>query len=103
MSKLNVVDDVTFDQEVLKNNQPVLVDFSATWCQPCKQLTPILEKMADENKEIKFVKVDVDDCPDTSAKFKIRSVPTMILFKNGVAIKTIVGLVSVKEIKTFLE
>lgn len=78
------VTDATFDAEVLKAAAPVLVDFTATWCGPCKMLAPIVEKIADETAgKYKVAKVDIDDCPQVTAKYGIRGVPTVIVFKNG--------------------
>ena len=73
-----------FESEVLKSDVPVLVDFTATWCGPCKALAPIVEKIADEFPgKIKVGKLDIDDSPNVTAKFGVRSVPTVIVFKGG--------------------
>jgi len=78
------VNDDTFETEVMKSASPVLVDFTATWCGPCKMLTPIVEKIADETVgKYKVAKVDIDDCPKITARFGIRGVPTVMVFKNG--------------------
>ena len=82
----NVIDlsDASFDSEVIKSNVPVLVDFTATWCGPCKALAPVVEKIANENPgKYKVAKVDIDDCPKITARFGIRGVPTVMVFKNG--------------------
>ncbi|MEI7556930.1 thioredoxin [Candidatus Chlorohelix sp.] len=94
MAKPAVVSDNTFQQEVINasNEQPVLVDFWATWCGPCKMLSPILEQIADEKiGKLKVVKMDVDDNPEIASKFGILSIPTMILFKNGDKVAQLVG------------
>ena len=80
---INVTDD-NFESEVLRSDAPVLVDFTATWCGPCKMLSPIVEKIADESLgKYKVAKIDIDDCPKVTAKYGIRGVPTVIVFKNG--------------------
>lgn len=78
-------DDQNFENEVLKFNGPVLVDFFATWCGPCQVLGPIIEELAEEMKasNVKIGKADVDKSPNTAQKYDIMSVPTLILFKNG--------------------
>jgi thioredoxin 1 len=76
--------DASFDEEVLASGTAVLVDFTATWCGPCKQLAPIVEKLADETVgKYKVAKVDIDDCPGIARKFGIKSVPTVMVFKGG--------------------
>lgn len=81
---VHMFDDNNFDQEVLKAPGPVLVDFTATWCGPCKMLAPIVEKLADEFPgKVKVGKVDVDQAPNVAARYGIRSVPTVMVFQNG--------------------
>lgn len=82
----NVIElsDQSFDTEVIKSEVPVLVDFTATWCGPCKALAPIVEKIANEHTgKYKVTKVDIDDCPAIAQKYGIRSVPTILVFKAG--------------------
>ena len=78
------INDGNFENEVLKSKEPFLLDFSAVWCGPCKMLSPIVEKIADENMgKIKVGKLDIDDSPGVAAKFGIRGVPTIVVFKDG--------------------
>ena len=94
-ANVKTANDMTFDAEVMSEDVPVLVDFTAKWCGPCKQLAPILDKLADENiGRIKVVKVDMDDAPRTSKQFSVRSVPTVLVFKNGQKTAQHVGLTS---------
>ena len=91
MGKPNPVTDGTFEQEVLKSDMPVLVDFWATWCGPCRMVAPVLEEIAGENDKVRIVKLDVDANPITAGRFGVRSIPTMILFKDGKEAKRLVG------------
>jgi thioredoxin 1 len=82
-----------FESEVLKSDVPVLVDFTATWCGPCKALAPIVEKLADDFQgKIKVGKLDIDDSPEITAKYGVRSVPTVIVFRGGQKSAQHVGL-----------
>lgn len=87
-----VVTDDSFSQDVLTSSTPVLVDFWATWCGPCKMIAPVLEEIASEKAgELKVVKLDVDANPNTARDFQVVSIPTLILFKDGEPVKRIVG------------
>ena len=87
-----IITEQNFSDEVLKSDLPVLVDFWATWCGPCKMVAPIVSEIAAENAgKIKVCKVDVDENPGLAAQFNVRSIPTLIVFKNGVAVNAIVG------------
>jgi thioredoxin 1 len=84
--------DQNFETEVLKAEVPVLVDFWATWCGPCRMVAPIIEELAGEYQgKLKVAKVDVDQNPDVSRKYGIRSIPTLYLFKGGEVVETIIG------------
>ncbi len=87
----NITDD-TFEEEVLKSNIPVLVDFWAEWCGPCKMLTPIIEELAKEFQDkVKIVKLNIDQNPNTPSTVGIRSIPTMTIYKNGKLVDTKIG------------
>jgi thioredoxin 1 len=91
--KVQVFNDLNFEQEVLKSSVPVLVDFTATWCGPCKALAPIIDQVASElDGQVKVGKVDVDESPVTAGKFGVRGVPTVMVFKNGERVAQHVGL-----------
>ncbi|WP_326951326.1 thioredoxin [Amycolatopsis sp. NBC_00348] len=85
------VTDASFATDVLQSEKPVLVDFWATWCGPCKKLTPVLEEIAAEQSDVTFVKLNVDDNPDTARDYQVMSLPTLILFQGGKPVKQIVG------------
>jgi|SRR5450759_1124088 thioredoxin 1 len=86
------ISDTSFEPEVLKSEQPVLVDFWAEWCGPCRMIAPILEKIAEEYAgSLKIGKLDVDNNPETMMKFGVQSIPTLILFKGGEPVERLVG------------
>ena len=85
------VTDTTFDAEVLKSDRPVLVDFWAEWCGPCKMIAPILEEIAASHDNVLIAKLNVDENPQTSASYGITSIPTMNIYKGGQIVKTIIG------------
>ncbi len=93
------VSDTTFESEVLKSNVPVLVDFWATWCGPCKMIAPVVEEIANEYAgKVKVVKLDVDSNPETSMKFSIRSIPTIMIFKGGKVVEQLIGAMPKKNL-----
>ncbi len=93
----------TFDEEVFSSEKPVVVDFWADWCMPCKMLAPILETVEEENPQVRFAKVNISEYPDIAEKFGVMSIPTLILFKNGDNIDASVGLISKSEIEKFID
>jgi thioredoxin 1 len=94
----------SFDDDVLKSDRPVLVDYWAEWCGPCKMIAPILEEIATEyGDRVKICKVDVDENQDTAARFGIRGIPTLMLFKNGDVEATKVGALSKSQLAAFLD
>jgi len=98
------VSDASFDEDVLKSTTPVLVDFWAEWCGPCKMIAPILEDIAAEyGDKIKIAKLNIDENSATPPQFGIRGIPTLILFKNGQAEATKVGALSKSQLAAFLD
>lgn len=104
MGKALAVTDATFESEVLKSDKPVLVDFWAEWCGPCRMIAPVIEEMAGEYEgKAKIAKVDVDTNPQISMKFGIRSIPTLLIFKDGQVVDQIVGAVPKPHLKKQLD
>jgi thioredoxin 1 len=98
------VTDASFQQDVLGSDQPVLVDFWAEWCGPCRMIAPALEEISDELREkVTVAKLNIDDNPDAPAKYGVRGIPTMILFKNGEPAATKVGAAPKSAIQGWLE
>lgn len=91
--------DATFESDVLKSDKPVLVDFTATWCGPCRMIAPIIEELAGEYSGKAVVgKVDVDENPETSMNYGVRSIPTLLIFKGGQVVDQIIGAVAKEKI-----
>lgn len=100
---INVSDD-TFDQEVLSSDTPVLVDYWAEWCGPCKMIAPVIDQLADEyNGRLKVAKLNIDENQDTPPKYGIRGIPTLMLFKDGEVKATKVGSLSKTQLAEFLD
>ena len=92
------VTSANFEDEVLKSDKTVLIDFYADWCGPCKMLSPIIESVANENEDIKVVKIDVDNAQDLAIKYQIYSIPTIVVIKNGEETNRSVGIASKSQI-----
>ncbi len=98
------LNDATFEQEVVQSRIPVVVDFSAVWCGPCKRLAPIVEELAKEYEgRVKIAKFDIDASPKVPAKFRVMSVPTVLFFKDGKPADMVVGLASKEHLKKKIE
>ena len=96
--------DQNFEDEVIKNEQPVLVDFWAPWCAPCRIVSPVIEDMAKEYEgKLKVGKVNVDENPNTASRFGIMSIPSILIFKNGEPVKTMIGAQSKENYKKAME
>ena len=85
------VTDESFEEDVIKSGKPVVVDFWAPWCGPCHAITPVLEQLAEETDTVEFVKLDIDENPVVASRYSVLSIPTVILFEDGVARETLVG------------
>ena len=98
------VTDDSFEEDVLNSDIPVLVDYWADWCSPCKQIAPILEEVAPEYVgKVKIAKLNIDDNPKTPVKYSVRGIPTLMLFKNGEELTTKVGALSKSQLTAFLD
>jgi thioredoxin 1 len=100
---LTDVTDNNFQAEVLESEKPVLVDFWAPWCGPCRVVAPVLEEIAAERDDLRIVKLNVDENQQTAANFQVLSIPTMILFKNGQVAKKVIGAYPKKRLESELE
>ena len=104
MSNVIELNDSNFDSEVVKSDKPVLVDFWAEWCGPCKMIAPVLEEVASElSDKILIGKLNVDENSETPPKYGIRGIPTLMLFKNGEVVGTQVGAISKSDLINFIE
>lgn len=104
MSKVTEINDGNFEQEVLKSAVPVLVDFWAPWCGPCKTIAPVVEELANQyGDRLKVVKVNVDNNKEAAMRYNVRGIPNLILFKNGESQEQIVGAVAKQELVNAIE
>ncbi len=100
---VNEVDESNFEEEVINSTSPVFIEFYADWCGPCKMVSPIVEEIASEYSDIKFVKVNVDNCPNLSDKYQIVYIPTLIFMKNGEVVGKLVGYSNKEKIEDFIK
>jgi len=97
MNVLKITND-NFNEEVINSDKTTIVDFYADWCGPCKMMSPIIDKIAEENEEIRVGKLNVDDAQDIAMKYNVMSIPTIIIFKNGIEFKRFIGVTSKSDI-----
>ncbi len=102
MSKAVSIKDDQFEVEVLQSDKPVLVDFWAEWCPPCKALKPFVEELSDSNDNVKVVTMNIDEAPETPTKFGVRSIPTLMMFKDGKLSATKVGGMSKEDLNKWV-
>lgn len=102
--KITNVTDTSFDSDVLKSNEPVLIDFWATWCAPCRAIAPIVEQLAGEYQgKVKVVKLNVDENPKVSTQYDVRSIPTLLMFKGGKVVGQLIGAVPRPKIEELMK
>ena len=92
-----------FEKEVLQSEKPVLVDFYADWCGPCKMLSPIVDEVANENEDIKVVKVNIDESQELAMKYQVMSIPTLVVIKEGKEINRSVGLIDKSQVTSLIK
>lgn len=102
MSKVTQINSNEFEELVLKSDKPVLVDFFADWCGPCKMLLPTLDKLAETQEDVSVVKINVDDNVDLAKQYNIRGIPTMLLIKDGDVVDRVSGNKTLDDLKKFL-
>jgi thioredoxin 1 len=102
-ANVSEVTDINFQAEVIESSDPVLVDFWAPWCGPCRMVAPVLEEIASERENLRVMKLNVDENQQTAAQFEVLSIPTIILFKNGEVAKKVIGAYPKKRLEAELE
>src|SRR6476661_4942382 len=102
-ANITEVSDTTFQAEVIESEQPVLVDFWAPWCGPCRVVAPVLEEIAGEREDLKIVKLNVDENQQTASTFQVLSIPTLILFKGGQPVHKVIGAYPKRKLEAELE
>ena len=101
---VNIFNEENFENEVLKSDKTTIVDFYADWCGPCKMMSPVIDKIAEEKSEkIKVGKVNVDDNQNLAIKYNIMSIPTILIFKNGSVVKSFIGVTAKEEIEEIIK
>lgn len=104
MANLNAVEDGTFEDQVLNSGTPTVVDFWASWCAPCRAIEPLVEELAGQYEgRVNFVKLNIDENPNTPGKYGVRGIPTLILFKDGKVVDQVVGAVPKAQIDNMLQ
>ena len=103
MGAITEVTDSNFQAEVLESTEPVLVDFWAPWCGPCRVIAPTLEEIGEERDDLRIVKLNIDDNQQTAARYNVMSIPTLILFRNGEVAKQIIGAMPKKRLVQEIE
>lgn len=103
MSNITHVNENNFEQEVLKSEKPVLIDFWAEWCGPCKMVSPIVDEFATENSNFKVVKIDIEENQKIAMDYKIRSIPTLMIFDKGEIKSVKIGAISKNQLNAFIE
>lgn len=101
--RVQTITKENFEREVLQSSQPVLIDFWATWCGPCRMLSPIVDEVAEENQEVKVGKINVDEQPELARQFGIMTIPTLLVFQNGKIVQQSVGLISKEAVENLLQ